>query len=421
MVNQSIPSSNVDGPGVPTDCLKTLTDFQSALSTKGYAPTTVKLYTTAACHLHRWLCQKNRTLDSLTNEDVQEFLNNHLLRCQCPFPSSRDVKTVRAGLHHLLGMIERDRPIIPRSGQAISLESVENELRDFDEYLNETCGFADATKTYRRRYVKEFLAHIYGNKSIDPRTLKPRDLIGYVAARAQGCKPGTTGVISGSLRSYFKYLQLRGVVDSSLLCAVPSPPRWKLADYPRVLTEHQLKCFLKSFNVSSPSGIRDYAMALCMTEMGLRASEVAQLDLTNIDWRKSTLQINAAKSRRIRVLPLPARPGEAIARYLRNGRPVTKQRKVFVRHTAPVGTEINAGTVRGAIRRAYARAGFPSNWTGTHLLRHTAATRMHQKGANLKQLADILGHRSIDTTMVYTKVNVAALKLVALPWPEVRP
>ena len=100
-------------------------------------------------------------------------------------------------------------------------------------------------------------------------------------------------------------------------------------------------------------------MALCMTEMGLRASEVAQLDLSNIDWRKSTLQINTAKSRRIRVLPLPARPGEAIACYLRNGRPVTKQRKVFIRHTAPVGTEINAGTVRGAIRRAYARAGFP--------------------------------------------------------------
>ena len=116
--------------------------------------------------------------------------------------------------------------------------------------------------------------------------------------------------------------------------------------------------------------------------------------------------------------PLAHRSGQSIATYLKDGRPLTESDALFVRYSVPKGTPLTAELVRGAMRRAYARAGFPKEWTGTHLLRHTAATLMQQGGASLKAVADVLGHRSIDTTIVYTKVDVPALRTVALPWPE---
>ena len=116
---------------------------------------------------------------------------------------------------------------------------------------------------------------------------------------------------------------------------------------------------------------------------------------------------------------MPNRLGKAIVKYLKQGRLKTDITKLFVRHSVPYGIALNTEQVRGAMRRAYARAGFSSSITGTHILRHTAASRMHQNGATIKQLADVLGHHSIDTTIFYTKINISVLKNVALAWPEV--
>jgi site-specific recombinase XerD len=149
---------------------------------------------------------------------------------------------------------------------------------------------------------------------------------------------------------------------------------------------------------------------------------VAGLELKDIDWRQSILTIRAGKTRRAGILPLTKRCGQAIADYLRHGRPAASRcARLFVRHTLPVGSGLCAEHVRGAMRRGYARAGLPSQWTRTHLLRHTCATRMHQRGATLKEIADILGHHCLDTTAIYTKVHLPALCGVTLPWPEVMP
>jgi site-specific recombinase XerD len=161
-------------------------------------------------------------------------------------------------------------------------------------------------------------------------------------------------------------------------------------------------------------------MALCMVEMGLRVSEVVRIEIADLDWRHAVLTIRAAKGRRVRQLPLSERMGNAVAEYLRTGRPGSSCRNAFLRHTVPVGTAVTRELVRGVMRRAYARCGF-NDWTGTHLLRHTAASRVHQRGATLKEVADLLGHRSIDTAKIYAKVNLPQLRAVALPWPEVQP
>jgi integrase len=148
---------------------------------------------------------------------------------------------------------------------------------------------------------------------------------------------------------------------------------------------------------------------------------VIALRLEDIDWREGTLRIAGGKVGRTRELPLTHGVGQAIAEYLRSGRPATSCRQVFVRHTVPVGIAIGPSLIRGVIRRAFARTEGCSHWAGTHVLRHTAASRLHRRGAGLKEVADLLGHRSLDTTAIYTKVDLPALAAVALPWPEGQP
>jgi integrase len=187
------------------------------------------------------------------------------------------------------------------------------------------------------------------------------------------------------------------------------------------MTDEQLRRFLACFDRSNPTGRRDYAMVLCQVDLGLRVSEVSALNLEDVDWRAATLRIVGGKSGRTRELPLAEGVGRAVSEYLRDGRPATTCRRLFVRHTVPVGTAIGTELIRAKIRRAFARVEGCSHWTGTHALRHTAATRLHRHGASLKEVADLLGHRSIDTTAIYTKVDLTTLATVALPWPEDQP
>ena len=243
----------------------------------------------------------------------------------------------------------------------------------------------------------------------------------FTAGYAARCRPSSAQVAASSLRSLLRFLQLHGDCGPALVAAVPHLPSWRLDHLPRTMTDEQLRRFLARFDRSTPTGRRDYAMALCQVDLGLRVSEVSALRLEDLDWRAATLRIAGGKSRRTRELPLTEGVGRAIAEYLRRGRPATTCRHVFVRHTVPVGTAIGTELIRGVIRRAFARVEGCAHWTGTHALRHTAATRLHRRGASLKEVADLLGHRSIDTTAIYTKVDLPTLAAVALPWPEVQP
>ena len=157
-----------------------------------------------------------------------------------------------------------------------------------------------------------------------------------------------------------------------------------------------------------------------MGDLGLRASEVASLLIDDVDERAATIQIAAGKTRRGRVLPLPKRVRQAILAYIRSGRPISVDPRLFLRHRTPSGVGVSRELVRGIIRRAFAQVVGCEHQTGTHILRHTAATRLHRAGADIKRVADILGHRSIDTTAIYAKVDVDRLSSVALPWPTLK-
>lgn len=165
-----------------------------------------------------------------------------------------------------------------------------------------------------------------------------------------------------------------------------------------------------------PVEYRDRAILSLVAGLGLRAGEVAALDLDDLDWRVGQLRLRAGKCRRERVLPLPQATGTALAEYLRHGRPPHQDRRVFLTLTNPART-FQAATVTATVRRNLVRAGIPlGRLTGAHMLRHTAASRMINRGASFKDVADVLGHRSLQTTGIYAKLDLDALAGVALPW-----
>jgi site-specific recombinase XerD len=189
----------------------------------------------------------------------------------------------------------------------------------------------------------------------------------------------------------------------------------QLAPLPQTLSQSQVTQLLDSFSPDLPSALRAYAMVRCVVDLGLRASEVVSLGLDDIDWQMGTLRIAKNKSRRVDMLPLPQATGSAIAAYLRSERPSSANRRVFVRHVAPVDQPIGPDVVRRAVREAYLRCGLP--YTRVHILRHSLARRLLDTGGTLKEVADVLRHRELDTSLIYAKVDTARLSAVALPWP----
>jgi integrase len=213
---------------------------------------------------------------------------------------------------------------------------------------------------------------------------------------------------------------MQGVRLGTLLEAVPTVRASRAALKERWLTSADVKQLLHSIDRSTAKGKRNYAVILCMIHLGLRVGDVARLSLDDIDWREGTVRVPNHKPDRPHRLPLPRRLGKALADYLAKGRPATQYREIFLRHGHSCGAPVTASMLQNTMGYTWRRAGLDKAFSGTHILRHTLATRMRQKGVGMKSIADVLGHQSMQTTALYAQVDLPALRAVAQPWPEVR-
>jgi site-specific recombinase XerD len=386
--------------------------FETHLKNRGHTQFTRHSYLSSAKHFYSWLEAMSWGENKINRKTVQQFLNEHLPVCSCPGPVYKHVKTVRAALNQILSMGGYDR-LLTISDR--TFPHIEVEINQFDKYLQKICGHAEATRWYHRRHIREFLLWLFDDQPVRGDGITGEHLCRFVSEKAAALRSGSIGVLAYSLRAYLRFLQLNGHVPLSLKTTIPRPPNWSEAGLPNSLNREELSRIWSVFDRKSPIGKRDYAIARCLTDLGLRCHEVAAIQLEDIDWYNGILHLPKTKSRRHETLPIPDKMGRALIAYLRNGRPQTKSRFVFVHHRAPIGQAVQNTTVRGVVRRAFASAGFP--WTGTHILRSTTASRLFEGGASLKEVADVLRHRSIDTTKCYTKINLPQLAQVALPWP----
>lgn len=384
------------------------------LDERGHSRNVVQQYVQGVEHFAAWASTRRTRGISIDQATVDQFLKEHVPKCRCAPPATRTVVTLRASLNHLLASSK------PRSERDPTRPKGERLIDEYLARLQQNCGLAAETLHYRARYAREFLSSIGYNASSTLDDVGAQDVTRFVTDYAVRCKRSSAQVAACSLRSFLRFLNTRGLCRSGLIHAVPRIPVWKNERLPNTLSERELNVLLSTFDRSTATGRRDYAIALCMTELGLRVSEVVGIDLDDIDWRHGVISIRSSKGRRSRSLPLTDRLGKAIALYLKSGRPNVEARGLFVRHRAPIGQPVSPALLRGVICRAYERTGLSGNRTGTHILRHTTASRLFQRGVSLKDIADLLGHRSLETTAIYTKVNVRLLASVALPWPEVQ-
>ena len=295
-------------------------------------------------------------------------------------------------------------------------------IEAFEQHQRRTNGLRDQTLHSYARFVRGLIREALGDDPFDVRRLGPSDVIRFVCAMTGRFSPRSMRTVSTALRSFFRFLRTEGVCDERLEVAIPAVAHWRRSTLPRCLSDEQLDRVLASFGSSTPCVRRDRAIVLCLATLGLRPGEVAELHLEDIDWRHGTLHLRTRKTRRGAVLPLPRDAGRAIVDYLRRERPRTAERRVFVQHLGHHrGAPVSSNVVSAAVVRALRRAGVEAPLAGAYVFRHTVASRMVRRGVSLKEVGDFLGHRSLDTTTIYAKLDVPALREVALPWPEVTP
>jgi integrase/recombinase XerD len=375
-----------------------------------YTRRTEHSYVYDVAHFAHWMNAERTMLSSLDEEVVAVFLEDHLHSCSCPYPVRRSVHENRAALRRLLEALRAAGVIGQRP---VSQDPTSLELARFEHHMEYVCGLAASTRRQRVRILRKFLSERGDDRSANSH-LNAASIRGFVLNRQEKHSAGTVRVVGGALRCYLRFRALMGDDVQGLLDAVPSAAHWRLAALPEVLTEAEVQRLLGSFQQLARSPKRAYAMVRCLTDLGLRASEVIGLRLDDINWREGTIHLPTGKIRRGSVLPLTVEVGHAIADYLRTERPLTVSRSVFVRHVAPHDKPVGPGVVRRAVREAYQRCG----WTHSrvHVLRHSMASALLRHGTPLKEIADLLRHRSLDTSMIYAKVDLPRLTAVALPW-----
>lgn len=290
----------------------------------------------------------------------------------------------------------------------------------YKEHQRRTRGLREKTLYGHERVVRLLARSALGDDPIDPTQFTPSDVIEFVASLRNRYSPRSMKSVRASLRSFFRFLRAEGLCDEQIEAAIPAVAHWRLSTVPRYLRDEQLKRVLSSVDLSRPCGHRDQAIVWCLATLGLRPREVADLRLEDIDWRNGTIQVRARKTGRGAVLPLPREAGRAIVSYLRGHRPTTDERRIFVQHLGSRrGEPISSNAVSEVVARVLRRAGVDAPQCRAYVFRHTVASRMVRRGSSLKEVADFLGHRCLDTTTVYAKLDLPALREVALPWPEV--
>jgi site-specific recombinase XerD len=356
-------------------------------------------------HLSRWLAEQGLEPAGLTEKAAERFLAVRRERDV----SLRSWRALGPLVAYLRGL-----GVVPEL-VASADTPVERLLADYREYLLRERGLTAGSVAHWERIAKLFLAERSEPLEQALRGLAAGDVTGFVVVQcAPGRRSGATAkILTSGLRSLLRYLHLAGFTEIPLAQAVPRAAGWRLSTLPRPLEAEQVARLLESCDRATVVGRRDLAILTLLTRLGLRAGEVAGLCLDDINWRAGEVTIRGKGSTTER-LPLPHDVGQALARYLRDGRPRADFREVFVTVLAP-RRRLSPSAVVGVVRYACKRAGMEP--VGAHRLRHTIASDLLRAGTPLAQIAPILRHASVATTAVYAKVDRDALRALARPWP----
>ena len=382
--------------------------FEEALAAAGYTPLSAANQMRVMAHLSRWLETNGVPPAAIAPDVVRAFLDARREAGYTRWLSPR-------GLVPLLGHLRRlgavPAPIVERASGPLD-EVVER----YRAYLVSERGLVPRSVRYYLLEARPFLAGWVGEDGSRLDRLGAAEISGYVLGECARRSVGAAKILVTVLRSLLRFLFLEGLTGRELWTAVPAVAGWRGGHLPKGIGAAQVSALLSSCDRRGATGRRDRAILLLAVRLGLRAVEVARLGLADIDWRRGEITVRG-KGRRDERLPLPVDVGEAIAGYLRQGRPRSAERAVFLGAQAPFAPLTTHGVSR-VVQRAASRAGLGT--LGAHRLRHTAATEMLRAQTPLLEVGQVLRHRSVGTTAIYAKVDRVALRELAMPWPGVR-
>jgi integrase/recombinase XerD len=383
--------------------------FASSLKEQGYSLQSVNRQVLLVACFSRWLKQKGVPLRSITSDQPARYLQHRARQVR---PNLGDV----AALRHLLDFLRRGGVLPNKRMPALQLTPVERWVRAYELHLREGRGLAEATILNYVPFIRNFLKDYFGNEAVVLSRLCARDVLRFVQLQAPRLHRKRAQLLTSALRSFLRYALRRGEIKLDLAAAVPGVANWSMSSIPRAIAPGQARRLLASIDRRTATGRRDYAIFLLLARLGLRSGEVTLLELDDINWNAGQLSIRG-KGGQHSELPLPADVGKAIAAYLRRERPKSTSRRVFLRAKAPICGFKGACGVGSIVRRCLQRAGIDAPTNGAHQFRHGLATEMLRQGASLSEIGELLRHRCPETTKIYTKVDLDALRTLAPPWP----
>lgn len=391
--------------------LPLLDDFIAKMAKAGYQKPTIQNNVRAAAHLSLWLERHGRSLSDLHISDAQDF-KCHTATCGCAGFERRargDSRGADAFLRYLQGIgivILPDSPTPPQPELLVG----------FCQWMRQHRGAKDATLRAYGRIILDALQWL----GEDPARYDASNLRAFVLDRAKRCGRSKTKLIVCTLRTFIRYLTAQGLCAVGLDAAIPTIAGWKLAALPRYLTSADVERVLARCDTTTTIGVRDHAILLLLSRLGLRAGDVSDLRWQDIDWSQATVEV-MGKSQRAARLPLSQEVGDALLKHLANRPGAIQSDRVFLNVAPPHGRPLGSGGISYIARRSIKRAGVHAPVRGAHILRHSAATSLLAQGASLESIGVLLRHRLLDTTKLYAKVDFKVLSRLAQPWPEVSP
>jgi integrase/recombinase XerD len=380
--------------------------FRVELDRRGYAPASAAQRMQLVACVSRWMAAEQVAVSGLTGERLEGFVVWRRAAGYAHFISSRSLAPLLDYLRALGAAPERAL-VPPPAGPVDPL------VERYRAYLLGERGLAAGTVSYYERFARLFLAAISAvGGEVDPARLTAGDVGRFVREQGASRSVGSTKNMVMALRSLLRFLHLDGITAGDLAGAVPAvAPQSR--SLPRALPAGTVRRLLASCDRRTAAGRRNFAVLIVLARLGLRAGEVAAIELQDIDWLRGELLVRGKGGRR-EVLPLPVDVGEALAGYMQRGRPRVACRRLFLRVNAPSGALSPAG-VSNVVRSACRRCGLPV--VCAHALRHTAATETLRAGASLEEIGQLLRQQSTFTTAIYARVDRDRLRELARPWP----
>jgi len=393
------------GPAAPF-----LEGFVQTLEVKGYADATIQNHVGAVHHLCSWASAKARDLSRFDDASFKSFLR-HLPSCRCNLGSRGKF------MHRARFSVALFAPYLREIGVLAVADRNLHEnplLASFRRWMLIHRGVKESTLLIYDRFIPPLLEAVSGDASrITAGTLRA-----FFIERSKTLSAGYASNVANAIRVFVRYLIAEGISPPGLDKALPPIADWRHRSLPRFLHSSDIERVIAACDCSTKEGLRDRAIVLLLVRLGLRASDVLQLRLQDLDWNDASIRISG-KGRREARLPLTQEVGDAVLSYLQSGRPPVQTEALFVRLTTPIQSFADSSAISGIASAAIRRAGIKLTRGGSHILRHSAATEMLRQGVSLQEIGSVLRHQSFDTTFHYAKVDRTLLRLVVQPWPEV--